>query len=218
MPKSALFLDRDGVINVDRGYVHRADQFEFVPAIFELARFAANELRWPLVVVSNQSGIGRGFFGEDSYQELTRWMCERFAAEGAPIARVYQLSVSSPSTASGLTGSTIPGASSKPGDDPAGSCRPRSRPWRGRCSSETARPTSRPAQRPASGFAFWSARPCARRGRRRTSRLPTLKRQSHSCAYGWPRERRISKRIRPACGATSHSSLLNYSERACSPL
>ena len=89
MHKSALFLERDGVINVDRGYVHRADQFEFVPAIFELARFAANELRWPLVVVSNQSGIGRGFFGEDSYQELTRWMCERFAAEGAPIARVY---------------------------------------------------------------------------------------------------------------------------------
>jgi D-glycero-D-manno-heptose 1,7-bisphosphate phosphatase len=58
MTGSALFLDRDGVINVDRGYVHRPDQFEFVPGIFPLARFWADELRRPIVVVSNQSGIG----------------------------------------------------------------------------------------------------------------------------------------------------------------
>jgi len=43
MHRSALFLDRDGVINVDRGYIHRSDQFEFVPGIFELARFWTNE-------------------------------------------------------------------------------------------------------------------------------------------------------------------------------
>ena len=61
---SALFLDRDGVINVDRGYVHRPDQFEFVPGIFQLARFWTNELHRPIVVVSNQSGIGRGYFDE----------------------------------------------------------------------------------------------------------------------------------------------------------
>jgi D-glycero-D-manno-heptose 1,7-bisphosphate phosphatase len=53
MPNGALFLDRDGVINVDRGYVHRPDQFEFVPGIFELARFWTNELRRPIVVVTN---------------------------------------------------------------------------------------------------------------------------------------------------------------------
>jgi HAD superfamily hydrolase (TIGR01662 family) len=64
MTDSALFLDRDGVINVDRGYVHRPDQFEFVPGIFELARFWTNELRRPIVVVTNQSGIGRGYFDE----------------------------------------------------------------------------------------------------------------------------------------------------------
>ena len=61
---SAFFLDRDGVINVDRGYVHRPDQFEFVPGIFPLARFWAYELRRAIVVVSNQSGIGRGYFDE----------------------------------------------------------------------------------------------------------------------------------------------------------
>ena len=62
MRSSALFLDRDGVINVDRGYVHRPDQFEFVPGIFELARFWTNELHRLIVVITNQSGIGRGYF------------------------------------------------------------------------------------------------------------------------------------------------------------
>jgi D-glycero-D-manno-heptose 1,7-bisphosphate phosphatase len=89
MPNGALFLDRDGVINVDRGYVHRPDQFEFVPGIFELARFWTNELRRPIVVVTNQSGIGRGYFDQAAYGELTRWMCDRFEAEGTSIARVY---------------------------------------------------------------------------------------------------------------------------------
>jgi D-glycero-D-manno-heptose 1,7-bisphosphate phosphatase len=89
MGRSALFLDRDGVINVDHGYVYRPERFEFVPGIFELARFWANERRQPIVVVTNQSGIGRGLFDETAYVELTRWMCDRFAAENAAIARVY---------------------------------------------------------------------------------------------------------------------------------
>src|SRR5215831_15723777 len=89
MDGSALFLDRDGVINVDRGYVHRSEQFEFVPGIFELARFWTNELRRPIVVVTNQSGIGRGYFDENAYADLTRWMCERFEAERSAITRIY---------------------------------------------------------------------------------------------------------------------------------
>jgi D-glycero-D-manno-heptose 1,7-bisphosphate phosphatase len=86
---SALFLDRDGIINIDRGSIHRPDQFEFVPGIFQLARFWATKLRRPIVVVTNQSGIGRGYFDERAYAELTRWMCGRFAAENVAIARVY---------------------------------------------------------------------------------------------------------------------------------
>jgi D-glycero-D-manno-heptose 1,7-bisphosphate phosphatase len=89
MSKRALFLDRDGVINVDRGYVHRPDQFEFVPGIFELGRFWTNEVRGPIVVATNQSGIGRGYFDENAYEKLTRWMCDRFAEQGATISRVY---------------------------------------------------------------------------------------------------------------------------------
>jgi D-glycero-D-manno-heptose 1,7-bisphosphate phosphatase len=89
MQSSALFLDRDGVINVDRGYIHRSDQFEFVPGIFELARFWTNELRRLIVVVTNQSGIGRGYFDECAHEDLTQWMCDRFEAEHTAIARVY---------------------------------------------------------------------------------------------------------------------------------
>lgn len=89
MLRPALFLDRDGVINVDHGYIHRAEQFEFIPGIFDVVRFAARELGWPVVVVTNQAGIGRGYYDEATYQTLTRWMCDRFAAENAPIARVY---------------------------------------------------------------------------------------------------------------------------------
>src|SRR5262245_12384581 len=89
MPRPAFFLDRDGVINVDRGYVHEIAEFEFVPGIFELARFVTQELLWPIVVVSNQSGIGRRYFSEDAYHMLMRWMCARFEAEGAAIARTY---------------------------------------------------------------------------------------------------------------------------------
>jgi D-glycero-D-manno-heptose 1,7-bisphosphate phosphatase len=96
MHSSALFLDRDGVINVDRDYIHRSDQFQFIPGIFDLARFWTNELRRPIVIVTNQSGIGGGYFDENAYADLTRWMCNRFEAEHTAITRVYSLP-SSPS-------------------------------------------------------------------------------------------------------------------------
>ena len=85
----ALFLDRDGVINVDHGYVHEIDKFEFMPGIFDLARFACVDLGWPVVVISNQAGIGRGYYDEAAYARLTDWMRARFASEGAPLAAAY---------------------------------------------------------------------------------------------------------------------------------
>ena len=86
--RPAAFLDRDGVINVDRGYVFRRGDFEFVPGVLEGAR-RLSELGYALVVVTNQSGIGRGLYTEDDFHGLTRWMAESFAAAGAPIAGVY---------------------------------------------------------------------------------------------------------------------------------
>ena len=84
----ALFLDRDGVINVERGYVHRRESFEFIPGIFELCR-AAQNLGYLLVIVTNQAGIARGYYSEAEFNKLTNWMISRFADENIAIARLY---------------------------------------------------------------------------------------------------------------------------------
>jgi len=88
MRRPALFLDRDGVINVDHGYVHRPETVEFVDGIFELCRHARS-LGYLIFVVTNQAGIGRGYYGEDDFLALTDWMRRRFDAEGAAIDKVY---------------------------------------------------------------------------------------------------------------------------------
>ncbi|MDW8444472.1 MAG: HAD family hydrolase [Acetobacteraceae bacterium] len=79
--KPALFLDRDGIINEDLGYVHRVQDFRFLPGIFELCA-TAQELGLALVVVTNQAGIGRGYYTEADFHALTAWMLERFAERG----------------------------------------------------------------------------------------------------------------------------------------
>ena len=88
MQTRALLLDRDGVINVNHGYVLRPEQFEFIDGIFDLAR-AAHARQYKLVVITNQAGIARGFYAEQQFQELTDWMCEQFVNKGGRIAKVY---------------------------------------------------------------------------------------------------------------------------------
>ncbi|MBA3354236.1 MAG: HAD-IIIA family hydrolase, partial [Blastocatellia bacterium] len=82
--RRAAFLDRDGVINYDRGYVHRPEQFEFVPGVFEAVR-ELRRLEFVPVIVTNQSGIGRGIYSASDFDSLTSWMMQRFASEGAAI-------------------------------------------------------------------------------------------------------------------------------------
>jgi D-glycero-D-manno-heptose 1,7-bisphosphate phosphatase len=84
----ALFLDRDGIINVDHDYVHRPENFIFVDGIFELCA-AAQAAGLVLVVITNQSGIGRGYYTEEDFARLSTWMVDQFAARGVSIARVY---------------------------------------------------------------------------------------------------------------------------------
>jgi len=84
----AVFLDRDGVINVNHGYVHHADNFEFIDGIFEFTR-AAHAFGYKIIVITNQSGIGRGYYSERQFHELTAWMCNEFLNEGVPIEKVY---------------------------------------------------------------------------------------------------------------------------------
>ncbi len=88
MTNKAVFLDRDGVINVDHGYVYRKEDFEFVDGIFEACRRFQDQ-DYLLIVVTNQSGIARGMYTEEQFQELTEWMLERFRDQGVDIAKVY---------------------------------------------------------------------------------------------------------------------------------
>ncbi|CAA6819242.1 MAG: D-glycero-D-manno-heptose 1,7-bisphosphate phosphatase (EC [uncultured Sulfurovum sp.] len=83
----ALFLDRDGIINVDHGYVYEIDKFEFTEGLFELLRiFVAKG--YLLFVVTNQSGIERGYYSEDDFQTLTKWMLDRLKKEGIEVTSV----------------------------------------------------------------------------------------------------------------------------------
>jgi D-glycero-D-manno-heptose 1,7-bisphosphate phosphatase len=88
MKNKALFLDRDGVINVEKNYVHRIEDFEFVEGIFDVARFFY-ERGYKLFVVTNQAGIGRGYYTENDFHILTDWMLNKFQECGIEIKKVY---------------------------------------------------------------------------------------------------------------------------------
>lgn len=83
----ALFLDRDGVINHNSGYVHRVSEFVFFEKIFEICDLAT-KANWPIVVITNQSGIGRGFYSESDFLQLTSWMEGKFRERDIHISRV----------------------------------------------------------------------------------------------------------------------------------
>lgn len=88
MAIKALFLDRDGVVNIDRHYVYRVEDFEWTPGIFALCR-AAKEKGYEVFIITNQSGIARGYYSEDDFHHLTASMTEGFAAEGVELSDVF---------------------------------------------------------------------------------------------------------------------------------
>lgn len=86
--RPALFLDRDGVINADVGYVHRIEEFRFLPGTLEACR-RFHENGYILVIVTNQAGIAKGYYTEYDFRRLTDWMLEQFRDFGAPLSAVY---------------------------------------------------------------------------------------------------------------------------------
>jgi D-glycero-D-manno-heptose 1,7-bisphosphate phosphatase len=87
MSRKAAFIDRDGVLNEERAFVHRAEDFVLIPGAVEALR----ELKaagYLIVVVTNQSGIARGLYSEADYLALTAHMRERLAAEGISLDAV----------------------------------------------------------------------------------------------------------------------------------
>jgi D-glycero-D-manno-heptose 1,7-bisphosphate phosphatase len=84
----ALFLDRDGVINIDKGYVHKIVDFIFTDHIFKIISHFQKK-GYLIVVVTNQSGIARGFYSEQDFLDLTDWMINEFSLKGIRIEKVY---------------------------------------------------------------------------------------------------------------------------------
>jgi D-glycero-D-manno-heptose 1,7-bisphosphate phosphatase len=82
--RPAVFFDRDGVLNVDHNYVHRPDQFEWMPGAREAIRLC-NDRGYLVFVVTNQAGVAHGYYDEDTVRKLHRWMASELAPLGAHI-------------------------------------------------------------------------------------------------------------------------------------
>jgi D-glycero-D-manno-heptose 1,7-bisphosphate phosphatase len=86
--RRALFLDRDGVINKEVGYLSRIEDFEFIDGVVEACRWF-KEAGYLLIVITNQAGIARGYYTEEDFHTLNRWMLEQFQQSGILIDEVY---------------------------------------------------------------------------------------------------------------------------------
>ena len=86
--RKALFLDRDGVINVDHGYVCTPERTDFIDGIFDLCR-AARKNDHLLVVITNQAGIARGHYSEQQFLGYMDWVRAAFEQHGAALDAVY---------------------------------------------------------------------------------------------------------------------------------
>jgi D-glycero-D-manno-heptose 1,7-bisphosphate phosphatase len=87
MYKKALFLDRDGVINIDYGYVYKIEDFDFYDGIFDILRYFQKR-DYYIFIVTNQSGIARGYYTTKDYKTLTIWMLQKFKQQKININKV----------------------------------------------------------------------------------------------------------------------------------
>lgn len=86
--RPALFLDRDGVININKGYVHKKEDCEFIEGVFNLVK-RANQLDYKVIVITNQAGIARGYYTEDTFLSFSQWMKNEFENHHALIDDIY---------------------------------------------------------------------------------------------------------------------------------
>jgi len=83
-----IFLDRDGIVNKDLGYVFKKEDFIFNEGIFTITKdFLA--CGFEIIIITNQSGIGRGYYSEMEFRELNKWMLEKFNELGLRIKDVF---------------------------------------------------------------------------------------------------------------------------------
>ncbi|RNC65822.1 MAG: D-glycero-beta-D-manno-heptose 1,7-bisphosphate 7-phosphatase [Desulfuromonadales bacterium] len=84
----AVFLDRDGTINVEKSYLHRSEEFEFISGAPEAIRLL-KEAGFLVIVVTNQSGVARGYYDEEAVHRLHRFMDGELATVGACVDAYY---------------------------------------------------------------------------------------------------------------------------------
>ena len=88
MAIKTIFLDRDGVINKEVGYLCQLSDFDFIDGIFDTCLYF-QKLGYKIVIISNQSGIARGYYNENDYQKLTEWMLGQFNNNGINILDTF---------------------------------------------------------------------------------------------------------------------------------
>ena len=88
MTIKTIFLDRDGVINKEVGYLYKIEDFRFINGVFTACRYFI-KLGYKLIIVSNQSGISRGYYSEDEYQKVNKWMIRQFYKNEIPILDTF---------------------------------------------------------------------------------------------------------------------------------
>ena len=87
MTIKTIFLDRDGVINKDTNYLSKIEEFEFINGIFKTCKYLLS-IDYEIIVVTNQSGIARGYYSEKDFQNITQWMLSQFEINGVKILDV----------------------------------------------------------------------------------------------------------------------------------
>ena len=88
MKKKAIFLDRDGTLNIDKNYLYKIEEFEFIPRVIDGLKILS-DLGYIFIVVTNQAGIARGYYTEDDLEKLNNFMMEELLKEGIKIEKCY---------------------------------------------------------------------------------------------------------------------------------
>jgi len=84
----ALFLDRDGVVNKEKNYLYKIEDFEFIDGVFETCRYFQDK-DYLIIIITNQAGIAREKYTENDFKILTEWMIKEFEKESIKISKVY---------------------------------------------------------------------------------------------------------------------------------
>lgn len=87
MKKKAIFLDRDGVINIEKNYLYKIEDFEFISGVFKSLKYLQN-IGYELFIITNQSGINRGYYTTDDFSKLTSWMLNQLSQNNIKIQKV----------------------------------------------------------------------------------------------------------------------------------